>query len=122
MKRYDSANRSFEQALSILDALLGRDHIYSAFVLFHYAENKRRQEQHQEALEAYHRAIRIFAASYGPNHPRLAYIYRRAALSSAKLKRKEEAKTFEERAEAIVKENSTGRNIPIDVSAFLPAK
>jgi tetratricopeptide (TPR) repeat protein len=122
MKHYDDAVATFEESLRMVDQALGRDHIYSVCILFEYAEAKRLQGLHEEALAAYERTIRILVSTYGPNHPRLAHIYRRAAMSSAKLKRKQDARMYEQRASAISKENVDWKRHTIDVSAFLPAR
>jgi tetratricopeptide (TPR) repeat protein len=121
-KHYDAAIEIFEQALRMVEETLGPENIYTSCILFQYAEARRLQGRHEEALAAYDRTIRILTASYGPDHPRLAYIYRRAAISAAKLKRKNETKFYEQRASAIDKERIDWREHTIDVSAFLPGK
>jgi tetratricopeptide (TPR) repeat protein len=122
MKRYDAAVETFERALRLVEESLGPDHIYSVCILFQLAEAKRTMGHYEEALDAYERTIRILTASYGPDHPRLAPVFRGAAFSSAKLKRKQESKNFEQRADAISKNTVDWRRHTIDVSAFLPGK
>jgi tetratricopeptide (TPR) repeat protein len=121
-KRYDAAIETFERALLMIEESLGPDHIFGVAILFQYAEAKQQLGHHDEALTVYERTIRILQRTYGPDHPRLAGIYRRAAFSSGKLKRKQEAKAYEQRANAIARNNVDWQRHTIDVSAFLPGK
>ena len=121
-KRYDAAIETLERGLRYVEASLGAGAIYSAALWFQYGQTKRKQEKHEDALVAYERAIRILQKHYGPEHARLAFVYRAAAASSAKLKRKQEAKEYEARALALIQGKVDWSRHTVDVSAFLPSK
>jgi hypothetical protein len=56
--------------------------------------------------------------TFGPKHPRLATVYKSAALSAAKLKRKDDAKSYSVRAKAIEHAQVPYGRHTIDVSSF----
>jgi tetratricopeptide (TPR) repeat protein len=121
-KRYDKAIENFTLALDLLDSRLGKDHLYSAPILFQYAETLRLQGRYEEALALYRRVIVILERSFGPQHARLATVYGVAAMASGKLKLKAEEKEYKQRASAILSQHVDYGKHSIDTSAFLPRK
>ena len=121
-KRYDKAIENFTLALDLLDSRLGKDHLLSAPILFQYGETLRLQGRNEEALPLYERVIVILERSFGPQHTRLATVYESAAFASSKLKRKNEAKEYKQRASAILSNRVDYGRHTIDASAFLSRK
>lgn len=121
-KRYDKAREQFDLALELLESLLGRDHLHAAPILFQYGETYRLQGKYKEALSYYERVIPILLRSFGPQHSRLATVYGMAAIVSKKLKLKDDANDYNQRASAIVSNRVDYRRHTIDASAFLPNK
>jgi tetratricopeptide (TPR) repeat protein len=120
--RWDESAAMFDEALRVLEASVGADHAYAAPVLYHYGELRQMQGRHQEALELYQRTIRVMEGTFGPNHSRLAGVYKSAALSSAKLRRKDEAKSYTVRAQTLEQSQVPYGRHTIDVSAFTSRK
>ena len=121
-KRYDEAIENFKLALELLDSVVGKDHMYAAPILFQYGETLRLQGKNEDALPYYERVIAILQRSFGPGHARLATVYDSAALACAKLKRKDDAKDYKQRANTILSQRIDYRRHTIDASAFLPQK
>ncbi|MGO8019979.1 hypothetical protein AB9E19_34265, partial [Rhizobium leguminosarum] len=67
----------------------------------------------------YNRTIRILERDHGPEHSRLAQVYRNASLCLAKLRRKPEAKEYDLRAQTIRDRTVAYGKHSIDVSSFL---
>ena len=120
--RYAEAIEYFEQALQVVEPVLGKDHLFSVATLFHYGEAKRRQGRYEEALALYERTGKILERHYGPDHARLAAVYKGAALCSSKLKRKQQAKDYDLRAQTIENRTVAYSKHTVDVSSFLPRK
>jgi tetratricopeptide (TPR) repeat protein len=121
-KQYGMSAEKFQQALDIAESAFGKDHIFLAPVLFNFGETRRLQGRHTEALALFERSIQILQQHYGPEHARLGVVYRAAAESSAKLKRKEKAKSYTARAQTIISRIPDYEKHTIDMSAFLPQK
>lgn len=119
---FEQAAQHFQEALALLDARYGTDHVFSAPILFQFGQMYSRQGLHEEALRRFQRSITILTKAYGPNHPRLGALYQNAALSSAKLKRKDEAKSYARRADAIQAATVDFGKHSVDARSFLPGK
>lgn len=120
--RYAEAIQYFEQALQLVEPVLGKDHVSSVATLFHYGDAKRKQGRYEEALALYERTGSILERHFGPEHARLAAVYQGAAICSSKLKRKQQAKEYEQRARTIESRAVDYGKHSVDVSSFLPPK
>lgn len=121
-RQYDQAVLYFEESLAILKSLLGDDHLSAAPVLFHLGHVRNLQGRYAEALALVQRSATILERSFGPNHGRLSNVYKVAAEASAKLKRKQEAKQYDQRAKAVLAGRIDYGKHTVDVNSFLPGK
>jgi tetratricopeptide (TPR) repeat protein len=121
-KKYEEAAKVFEESVAVLRLSVGINHVYAAPVLFHYGESRRLQGRNQEALDLFEQAIKILETTFGPAHPRLLLMYKSAALAAEKLRRKDEAKSYAVRADAIEQRQVPYGRHTIDVSAFTGRK
>lgn len=121
-KRYPEAVASFKQALEILDAKLGKDHLFSAPILFQYGETLRLQGRYEQAIPFLERSRGILEQAFGPDHVRLITVYQTLAKCHAKLKRKQDAKKYERRARVVADNRVDYSKHTVDANAFLPLK
>jgi tetratricopeptide (TPR) repeat protein len=121
-KQMELANSTFERSLDLLKSTVGGDHPHMAIVSYQYGEAKFAQGQYKEAMDLYQNAIRILETTSGSSTVSLGPIYKSAAACAAKLKRKQESKTYASRAKELMRAIIPYKGFTVDVSAFQSSK
>ncbi len=98
---YTQAEALLQQALAIIEKVLGPDHPDTARTLGNLAGLYEAQGKHEQAEPLYQRALAIKEKVLDPDHPSIANILENYAGLLRQMQRNEEAARLEQRAQAI---------------------